>query len=98
MDGGQAKPNAERAAVRPPQALSAPALDKKLGLRKRARQYDRLTIMRISVRRPQEPSILFSKCLPRPPEDTNPLFENARLTQATWDEEFGLMEVLHQAA
>lgn len=51
-------------------------------------QFDRLTIMRISVRRPQEPSILFSKCLPRPPEDTNPLFENARMTQATWDEEF----------
>ncbi len=38
MDGGQAKPNAERPAVRPPQALSAPALDKKLGLRKRARE------------------------------------------------------------
>jgi len=56
--------------------------------RARLGQYERLTIMRISVRRPQEPSILFSKCLPRPPEDANPLFENARMTQATWDEEF----------
>ncbi|MGQ0533955.1 MAG: hypothetical protein ACT4OF_14880 [Caulobacteraceae bacterium] len=38
MDGGQAKLNgAPRAAVRPPQGLSASALDKKLGLRKRAR-------------------------------------------------------------
>jgi len=45
-------------------------------------------VLRINVRRPQEPSILFSKCLPRPPERTNPLFENARLTQATWDAEF----------
>lgn len=57
--------------------------------RARLAQYDRLTIMRINVRRPQEPSILFSKCLPRPPEQTNPLFENARVTQARWDEEFG---------
>lgn len=38
MDGGQTKPNAERAAVKPPQDLSASALDKKLGLRKRARE------------------------------------------------------------
>lgn len=38
MDGGQTKPNAERAAVKPPQGLSASALDKKLGLRKRARE------------------------------------------------------------
>lgn len=56
--------------------------------RARLSQYDRLTIMRINVRRPQEPSILFSQCLPRPPEQTNPLFENARMVQATWDEEF----------
>jgi hypothetical protein len=33
-------------------------------------------------------AILFSQCLPRPPEQTNPLFENARMVQATWDEEF----------
>lgn len=38
MDGGQTKPNAERAAAKPPQGLSASALDKKLGLRKRARE------------------------------------------------------------
>jgi hypothetical protein len=56
--------------------------------RARLSQYDRLTIMRINVRRPQEPTILFSRCLPRPPEQTNPLFENARMVQATWDEEF----------
>lgn len=56
--------------------------------RARLGQYDRLTIMRINVRRPQEPSILFSQCLPRPPERANPLFENARMVQATWDEEF----------
>jgi hypothetical protein len=56
--------------------------------RARLGQYDRLTIMRINVRRPQEPSILFSKCLPRPPEQTNPLFENARMTQQRWDEDF----------
>jgi len=56
--------------------------------RARLGQFDRLTIMRINVRRPQEPAILFSKCLPRPPEQTNPLFENARLTQQTWDEDF----------
>lgn len=57
--------------------------------RARLNQYDRLTIMRISVRRPQEPTILFSKCLPRPPEQTNPLFENARMTQQRWEEDFG---------
>lgn len=56
--------------------------------RARLSQYDRLTIMRINVRRPQEPAILFSKCLPRPPEQTNPLFENARMVQQQWDEAF----------
>jgi hypothetical protein len=56
--------------------------------RARLSQYDRLTLMRINVRRPQEPGILFSRCLPRPPEQTNPLFENARMTQRRWDEEF----------
>ena len=56
--------------------------------RARLSQYDRLTLMRINVRRPHEPSVLFSRCLPRPPERTNPLFENARMTQARWDEEF----------
>lgn len=38
MDGGQARPNAERAAAKPPQALSVSALDKKLSIRKRARE------------------------------------------------------------
>lgn len=56
--------------------------------RARLAQFDRLTIMRINVRRPQEPSILFSKCLPRPPEQTNPFFENARMVQQRWDEDF----------
>jgi len=63
--------------------------------RARLGQFDRLTIMRINVRRPQEPTILFSKCLPRPPEQTNPLFENARLTQQRWDEDFA--EALERA-
>lgn len=56
--------------------------------RARLAQYERLTLMRLSVRRPQEPSLLFSKCLPRPPEQINPLFENARMAQARWDESF----------
>jgi hypothetical protein len=56
--------------------------------RARLSQYDRLTVMRLNVRRPQEPTILFSKCLPRPPEQTNPLFENARMAQARWDDAF----------
>ncbi len=56
--------------------------------RARLAQFDRLTLMRLNVRSPQEPGILFSRCLPRPPEQTNPLFENARMTQARWDEDF----------
>ncbi len=32
MDGGQTKPNAERLAAKPPQGLSASALDKKIGM------------------------------------------------------------------
>jgi len=56
--------------------------------RGRLGQYDRLTIMRLNVRRPQEPTILFSKCLPQPPEQTNPLFENARMAQERWDSAF----------
>jgi hypothetical protein len=63
--------------------------------RARLSQFDRLTLMRINVRRPQEPSILFSRCLPRPPEQTNPLFENARMTQETWDQDFA--EALERA-
>jgi len=56
--------------------------------RARLGQYDRLTLLRLNARRPQEPAILFSRCLPRPPEQTNPLFENARHTQARWDADF----------
>lgn len=56
--------------------------------RARLGQYDRLTVMRLNARRPQEPAILFSRCLPRPPEQTNPLFENARHNQARWDADF----------
>jgi hypothetical protein len=56
--------------------------------RARLSQFDRLTVMRLNVRNPREPSVLFSKCLPRPPEQTNPLFENARMIQQQWDDEF----------
>lgn len=56
--------------------------------RARLAQYERLTLMRLNVRRPQEPSALFSKCLPRPPEQINPLFENARVAQTRWDDSF----------
>lgn len=56
--------------------------------RARLSQYERITVMRLNARRPQEPVILFSKCLPRPPEDANPLFENPRQRQAQWDTEF----------
>jgi hypothetical protein len=56
--------------------------------RARLGQYDRLTLMRLNARRPQEPTILFSRCLPRLPEQTNPLFENARRTQERWDADF----------
>ena len=38
MDGGQARPNAARAAAKPPQGLSASALERRLGLRRRARE------------------------------------------------------------
>jgi hypothetical protein len=56
--------------------------------RERLEQYDRLTVMRLNVRRPQEPVVVFSKCLPRPPEQVNPLFENARMAQERWNEAF----------
>jgi hypothetical protein len=56
--------------------------------RERLLQYERLTVLRMNVRRPQEPTVLFSRCLPRPPNEINPLFENARLAQARWDEAF----------
>ncbi len=59
--------------------------------RARLTQYDRLTIMRLNVRRPQEPARLFSRCLPRPPEHSNPLFENTRMAQQRWEEEFATL-------
>lgn len=56
--------------------------------RARLAQFERLTILRINVRRPQEPAVLFSKCLPLPPEQTNPLYQNARIVRQRWDEAF----------
>lgn len=54
----------------------------------RLARYDRLTLMRLDARRPQEPRVLFSKCLPLPPERANPLFHNPRQTQQAWDASF----------
>jgi hypothetical protein len=59
--------------------------------RARLSQYDRLTIVRLNVRRPQEPVRLFSRCLPRPPEQSNPLFENTRMARERWDEDFAAL-------
>ena len=56
--------------------------------RARLGQYDRFTLMRLNARRPQEPAVLFSKCLPRPPERANPWFQNPRLAQQAWDADF----------
>ena len=56
--------------------------------RARSAQYDMLTILRLDPRHPQEPRVLFSKCLPRPPEMANPLFENPRMAQQHWDDAF----------
>jgi hypothetical protein len=56
--------------------------------RARLQQYERLTLMRIDARRPREPAVLFSKCLPKPPEQANFLFENPRQVEAQWNEDF----------
>lgn len=56
--------------------------------RARLGQYDRITLMRLNSRKPQEPAILFSKCLPQPPERANPLFQNARMARENWDAAF----------
>ncbi len=56
--------------------------------RARLGAYARLTILRLRADRAQEPAIVFSKCLPRPPATANPLFENAKLAQQIWDESF----------
>src|SRR5215475_7292421 len=67
--------------------------------RERLAQYDRLTIVRLDPRHPREPRVLFSKCLPRPPELANPLYENPRLAQQHWDEAFAdaMNEAVHSA-
>ena len=56
--------------------------------RARLGQYDRLTLMRLNARAPQEPRILFSKCLPLPPERANPWTQNPRQAQQLWETEF----------
>jgi hypothetical protein len=56
--------------------------------RARLGQYDRLTIMRLDSRKPREPRILFSKCLPLPPDQANPFVQNPRDVRARWDEDF----------
>ncbi|MGE0597101.1 MAG: hypothetical protein AB7P07_12110 [Hyphomonadaceae bacterium] len=56
--------------------------------RARLGRFDRLTLMRLNTRRPQEPAILFSKCLPLPPEDANPFVQNPRMAQEAWDADF----------
>jgi hypothetical protein len=56
--------------------------------RARLGQYERLTILRLDSRKPQEPRILFSKCLPLPPDQANPFIQNPREVRARWDEDF----------
>ncbi len=56
--------------------------------RERLARYDRLTVMKLNPRRPQEPAILFSKCLPTPPDQATPLFESARATRERWETDF----------
>lgn len=56
--------------------------------RGRLLQYDRFTLMRLNPRKPQEPTILFSKCLPLPPDRANPFTQNPRQAQETWDADF----------
>ena len=51
-------------------------------------QYDRFTLTRLNPRKPQEPTILFSKCLPLPPNRANPFTQNPRQAQETWDSDF----------
>ncbi len=56
--------------------------------RARLSQFERFTLMRLNPRKPQEPTILFSKCLPLPPNRANPFMQNPRQAQATWDADF----------
>jgi hypothetical protein len=57
--------------------------------RARLKPYDRLTVLALRPDAPQEPRLLFSKCLPRQPNMVNPLFENPALAQAEWDRTIG---------
>jgi hypothetical protein len=57
--------------------------------RARLKPYDRLTVLALRPDAPQEPKLLFSKCLPRQPNLVNPLFENPALAQAEWDKTIG---------
>ncbi len=57
--------------------------------RARLAPYDKLTILRIRPDQPNEPRVLFSKCLPRDGRSANPLFENPKQLQARWDEDVG---------
>lgn len=57
--------------------------------RARLKPYDRLTILALRPDAPQEPRLLFSKCLPRQPSLVNPLFENPTMAQADWDSTIG---------
>jgi hypothetical protein len=57
--------------------------------RARLNPYDRLTILALRPDAPQEPRLLFSKCLPRQPSLVNPLFENPAMAQEKWDETIG---------
>lgn len=54
----------------------------------RLAQYDRLTLLRLDSRNPQEPRVLFSKCLPLPPDRANPFVQNPAQAQADWDASF----------
>lgn len=56
--------------------------------RARLNQYERFTLMRLNPRKPQEPTILFSKCLPLPPERANPFVQNPRQAEENWDKSF----------
>ncbi len=65
------------------------------GERLRLSPYDRLTLAAVRADAPQEPRLVFSKCLPRDGRAANPLFENAALAQKLWEEQFG--EALQRA-
>ena len=56
--------------------------------RARLGRYERLTLLHIDARRPREPRVLFSKCLPKPPEQANIFFENPQQIAAQWNEDF----------